>query len=253
MLALTYGPSWMVPDPAFKFDPDPAQARRVTGWMGNHRARRGKWSRWYREAGGSQQPSDFSRWVCDRLESGTLVLDVDCGRGADTIALAARTGRAVGVDYVARAIQTARDHAPSGSGASFEVLSVLDLRLALAHTARLAAEGAPANALYARLTLDALSGAGRHNLWLMARALLLGGGGYVFVEFRDGPGNPFQTEAPAPWYGLADTAIVREEISARGGTIEEDVVVAGDSASRPRRPALRRIVARWEPQPSGRM
>ena len=245
VLALTYGPLWEVPDPAFKFDPAPAHARRVTGWMGNFRARRGRWTRWHREAATVHQPSAFSTWVSDQLEPDTLVLDVGCGRGADTIALAGATGRATGVDYSSRAVAAAEDSAATvGSSASFAVVSVLDLRLAVAHTATVAtAEGS--KALYARLTLDALSPGGRQNLWWMARTLLLGGGGRAFLEFRDEPGNPFGSEAPAPWYGLVDATSVREEIAARGGFIEHEEVVPGDRVSRPRRPALRRVVARW--------
>jgi len=242
LLALTYGPSWEVPDPAFKFERSQSHARRVQGWTGNQVVGRGKWSRWYQAQARRQQPSDFSRWVGGRLEPGTLVVDIGCGRGVDTMWLADRTGRAVGIDYATQAVDAAREHAQRHSTASFVVFSIMDLRIALAKTASLAAEGS-AKALYARLTLDALSDGGRHNLWSMARTLLLGGGGYAFLEFRDEPGDPFEA-SDTPWGRVLDPQIVRNEIAARGGTVEEEHVVVSPSNSRAR-PALRRVVARW--------
>lgn len=246
LLELTYGPTWRVPNPTFKFEADPTQARRITGWMTSHRVWWGRWDRWHRDAARAQSPgpSSFAEWVADRLEPETVVLDVGCGRGQDTMLFAQQCRRAVGLDFADQVIESARLAATaSGSTAIFHPASVYDLRVALGHACALATEKG-AKVLYARLTLDALAPRGRRNLWLMARTLLHGGG-RAFLEFRDGPGRPPGALATAPWFERVNADLVRHEIAARGGVVEIDQTLPGDTTTTPRTAALRRLVAHW--------
>lgn len=244
---MTYGSSWRVPDPAFEFELPADFRRQIAGWMGNHLARPGRWRRWHRElAGGVADagPSSFAGWVAPRLDSGTLVLDVCCGQGSDTIALARRTGRAIGLDYADEALQSARRNAAAlGSSAIFHDCTLYDLRATLGRTLEAAAQPGP-KALYGRLALDALGDSGRRNVLLAARTLLRGGGrSYFAVRVRRG--NPFETMPRAPWAGVVPAAALREEITAHGGTVEVDQTAAGPIPLDGRRTRLGRLVVRW--------
>lgn len=250
VLACTYGPRWRTPDPAFRFEMSEDYERRMHGWMGNHVARPGRWRRWYREGPGStESPSDFASWVVERLAPGTSVLDVCCGAGADTLALARHTGHAVGVDFATEALEAAVTAAsgPSTAGPAPEVefhdVTVYDLRALLARTLGVAVRPGP-KALYSRLGIDALGDSGRANLLLACRTLLRGGGRSYF-EVRLRRGNPFPRARRAPWNAVVDVDLLLDEIAARGGTIEEQETVPGPEPERGASTSLLRLVARW--------
>lgn len=247
VLALTYGESWRVPDPAFRFEVPPDHARRMSGVMGNHLARPGRWRRWYREDPEVvDSVSDFGRWVSDQLDVGTQVLDLGCGTGADTVALASRTGCAWGLDYAAEALAVGRSRAAEvGAPAEFQHTTLYDLRAVLGQALGLTQASEAPPALYARLTLDALGPSGRTNLLLAARAMLRGRGGRAYFEVRTRPGNPFAQRRRAPWAGVVDVEELRADLTARGGTVVHLESVPGPSPQWGAATELSRLVVQW--------
>lgn len=240
VLALTYGPSWRTPDPAFRFEMDREYQRRMHGWMGNHLARPGRWRRWHREnESADAEPSDFAVWVADRLRPGTTVLDVCCGTGADTTFLAEHTGSAVGLDFATEAVVAAS----RAGDATFHDVTVYDLRALLARTLTTAQRPGP-KALYCRLGLDALGDSGRSNLLLACRTLLLGGGRSYF-EVRARRGNPFRRNRRAPWNAVVDLDALLLDLHDRGGVVVEQETVPGPEPVWGAPTDLVRLVAQW--------
>jgi len=250
VLELTYGPTWRVPDPAFSFRPRAAHLRRTRGWLGMQQWRLGPWMRWYEGEEANQEspavppePSAFAAWVAPQLPSSALVVDAGCGRGRDTRALAARTGHAFGFDYVSEVIDAAQAQAEAlGSDAQFEWLNLYDLRQTLATAVAL--RMLPQQpALYVRNTLNALQSMGRHNLWLMARVMLRGGG-LAFVEFFTDERGAGGRSGDPPWRGPLKSALVRREITDRGGVILVDEA-GSEPDPRDATGSLHRIIAQW--------
>lgn len=246
LLALTYGASWTVPDPAFRFEDHPVEGRRGIGWMPNDRKGWLKSARWYRENREhlSDEPSAFATWTCAQLDPGTLVLDLGCGRGADTVLFAREHGRAVGVDFVEQALEDAtalaREH---DVPATFRQTYLRDLRRAVGLAALVATEPGP-RALYGRLLLDCLDAAARDNVWSMARTLLRGGG-RAYLEFQAGRGNIYEGASAVPWFEVIDPDLLSAEVAARGGTVEDEHAVPAPPGSLASVPSTRRMVVRW--------
>ena len=66
-LAATYGPHWLVPDPAFHFETPRSTHRRLNGWFRGTRVHREEWDRqWstaHRRRTPKVRPSRFAAWV----------------------------------------------------------------------------------------------------------------------------------------------------------------------------------------------
>ncbi|MGA8210871.1 MAG: class I SAM-dependent methyltransferase, partial [Nocardioidaceae bacterium] len=70
VLAFTYGPDWRVPDPAFHFDHDPVDVRRMDAWFRASRRRFRFWQDFYKSPAARRVPtgpSRFAEWVDARL------------------------------------------------------------------------------------------------------------------------------------------------------------------------------------------
>lgn len=112
------------------------------------------------------------------------VVDVGCGNGTQSRALARVFGPVVGVDFSPHAIERARSESGGAAGTDFRVLDAT----APGAFDHLAAELGPAN-VFVRGVLHVLDARGRRRL---ARNLLrlTAGGGRVFLaetDFKDGP------------------------------------------------------------------
>ena len=247
LLALTYGESWRVPDPAFKFATPPSTQRRLAGWMRGERAHLRFWDRFY---GGSdvldapRGPSPFAEWVAERLPSGGRVAEFGAGAGRDAIFFAREGHDVVGHDYCGTALRLARAHAEeAGVTMRFVRLNLYETRELLTH-AGLRSHRGPTTALYARLLLDALRDDGRRHVWTYAK-MVLRGGGRLYLEFRT-PDRPNRRQPGG--YGptrVLEPQMVVAEIEAAGGVVEHCDVARGRGGLRNDDPALCRLVVRW--------
>ena len=71
VLAFTYGPNWRVPDPAFHFDHDPVDVRRMDAWFRAPRRRLRFWHDFYKSPDAARvpkEPSPFAPWAQQRLD-----------------------------------------------------------------------------------------------------------------------------------------------------------------------------------------
>jgi SAM-dependent methyltransferase len=228
LLALTYGPDWRVPDPAFSFDYAPSMRLRAEGWFGTWRRQKDRWRRATR-GHPATEPSPFARYVDERLADGTTVVDVGCGTGGDALWLARDGRRVIGVDFVEGALNRARRRAQETGVASarFEELNLYELRKVIVKGARIAL-AEPDVALYARSVPEALWPEGRTNLWLLGK-VLLGGGGLLHTEFptllrADGSTQ----KVPGPIGRGLDPDEVVAEVAARGGRVVDREVLDVD-------------------------
>ncbi|HEX6248967.1 MAG TPA: methyltransferase domain-containing protein [Nocardioidaceae bacterium] len=238
LLAATYGPGWRVPDPSFKFHVPPSMGRRAEGWLGWSRLDNRRWRVAVASHLDRGDPSDFARDVETRLAPRSSVLEVGSGAGADALWLAAQGHSVAAIDYLPGAVERNNERAAElGVDARFELVSLYDLRQVMVRAAHLAAEPRPA--IYARSVLEALHPVGRHNLWLLARTAL-GGGGSLFLEFRtDRSGDGSPQRARKPWLRTFSPELVAAEIVARGGTVTQQELVTDERGQHCR------MVATW--------
>ena len=243
-LVATYGPSWRVPDPAYKFLTPMTTTRRLSGWFRGTRVNRESWDRIYsRPDTLPDEPSPFARWV--RREEGGVpqrVVDLGCGRGGDAIWFGRRGSRVLGFDYVSRAYAAAADRAHAERlPVEFRPLNLCELRSTLAESARVAREPGQ-KALVARHLADATDRVGRAHLW-RAASMMLCGGGRLYLEFLVRRGE----EKFAGSHHLRTLSMrqVVAEVEAAGGTVVRRQArnVPGTGVDRPRR--IGRLVVEW--------
>jgi SAM-dependent methyltransferase len=197
-LSATYGPSWRVPDPAYKFETPRSTHRRLNGWFRGTRVRREAWDRTYSrlpDRPPAVVPTSFARWVC-RSERGVpaRVVDIGCGTGVDDLWLARRGASVVGLDYAIRGSEPVASLAHAeGTDLEFRSTNLCELRSVLAEGARLAREPGR-TVVTARHVADATDRVGRRNLWRLCEMALAGDGGRLYLEFlvsRRHAGDPF--------------------------------------------------------------
>ena len=194
MLAAIYGPGWRTPDPAFRFTTPPPARRRYETWLGNLDGDRENWEDHHRallrgEAGSGEaghreghSPSalekepDWSRpsalaqeWAAG-LPTGSRILELGCGLGADARYFAGQGHHVLAVDYSRPAIQNL--HTPPGAGSLRGQRVNLNSLRETAPLAKLASQGGGPLHVYARLLLNSLSGQGRENTLALIGHLL---------------------------------------------------------------------------------
>ncbi len=245
-LSATYGPSWRVPDPAYKFETPVSTHRRLNGWFRGTRVRREAWDRTYSRAVRSTadlEPSPFARWVV-RAEKGApaRVVDVGCGRAVDDLWLARQGSSVVGLDYALRGAEAVAELA-SGEDVDLELrpMNLCELRSVLAESARLARTPGP-RVVTVRHVAEATDRVGRAHLW-RACEMLLRDGGRLYLEVLVGPGD----DGFAREQHLRPLALSRVvgELQARGATVRsrrQSRVSGPDHRSGHR---IGRLVAEW--------
>jgi hypothetical protein len=250
LLVATYGESWRVPDPSFKYETPRWLARRFGGWFGGLKTQRKHWDAFYGYGapGVPRKPSPFARWVARSYPSDRPIVDLGAGNGRDAIFFALRRGRRVtALDYSLHAVGITRRRARRrGASLSAAPLNLYDLREVLSFGLRLSRTPAPVD-LYARFTMHALDHVGRRNVLRLA-SMALRRGGLLFLEFRTGQ----DAQRPHVFgehrrYYLAPATVVKQ-IEAAGGRVVAQEQGTGLAPLKGEDPYVCRIVASWSDQ-----
>jgi hypothetical protein len=153
---------------------------------------RREWEVYWRDnpPGDHEERSDFRDWVIAQLADGTAVIDLGTGRGDDAMALAEVGHRVWALDYAREAFRDVfahprRDELP----VSIHKVNFYDTRDVLSLGALISRKAVRPRAVYARHFLDALPPDARENAWQLA-AMVLRGGGRMYVEFDEVPRTP---------------------------------------------------------------
>ena len=186
LLEATYGPSWRVPDPAFRFETPPRTVRALDDWFRGTQPGIRYWARRARFRPGPAfgKPSVLARRAAAAAtELGAEVLDIGAGRGADSLWLAEQGLAVRAYDYVPRALDHVRDRAQA-RGLDLEVrhLNLTEWRSVLAEGALLAHQPRP-RVVLARHVLDATSAPGRESFARLC-SMALREGGMVLADLH---------------------------------------------------------------------
>ncbi len=252
VLAFTYGPEWRVPDPAFHFDHDPVDVRRMDGWFRSARRRLRFWGDFYKSPDAARVPD---RAVAVRpvgapvgrssvARDQTHVLDVGAGTGRDATYFAQQGHEVEAMEYTSLGMKrTRKQRKERGVKVANRWLNLEDLRSVLLSGARYAHTPGTRD-VYARGLLDTLGPTGRDNFWRFA-SMVQRRGGETFVEFRTPRSRrekkffgPHQRTFVAP-----DQAV--REIESHGGRVVHretgrDLAPLGNE-----NPHICRLVVRW--------
>ncbi|NUR08775.1 MAG: class I SAM-dependent methyltransferase [Nocardioidaceae bacterium] len=250
VLAFTYGPSWRVPDPAFHFDHDPADVRRMDAWFRAARRRHRMWQDFYKSPASAkvpEEPSRFAIWVQERFAASDAtvnILDVGAGTGRDAAYFAARGHRVIAQDFTAVGLRQRQDQRRElGLTIHQRPLNLEDLRSVLTNGARFSHRPG-VRQIYARGLLDALGDSGRANLWLYA-SMVQRRGGETFLEFRTPAARREQKFFGPHPRTFVDPDVAEREIEARGGTVVHREVGRGLAPLGFEDPKICRMVVRW--------
>ena len=225
MLEANYGPGWKVPDPSYRFDIPKDTSDRFWGWFSDYGMDRTMWEDHYRydvvgdRVALGSRPSAYARWLHDRLEPGTPIVELGSGRGHDALWLAEQGHRVEAVDYVRWPTTAAAAHAAELQlPASFRTLNLYDLRRVIALGAELAARREP-TVVYARELLSTIWDSGRPTLFRLL-AMILRTGGQAHLDL------PGRTLMPVPgtgvpWHRETPLETIAEELARAGLRIEE--------------------------------
>ncbi|HWI43962.1 MAG TPA: hypothetical protein VNS81_10095 [Nocardioides sp.] len=238
LLEAMYGPSWKVPDPAFKFETPQPVVHRFNDWFRGCAVWRLGWERELVGRGGKAPkgaPSELARIVADEASSESTVLDVGTGNGRDALWLARQGRRTVAYDYVPRAARgAARVAARRELPFELRALNLTEWRSVFGEGARIAREPG-ARTLLAHHVFDATNRVGRDSLARFA-SMALRGGGRLYADVWTGEGEADFGLHPLPLERLV------EVVERHGG-----VVVSAErlepGADRPA--GIGRLVAEW--------
>ncbi len=257
VLEFTYGPDWRVPDPAFHFDHDPVDVRRMDAWFRAPRRRVRFWQDFYKSPAASRVPrtaSPFARWVqqwlvdhaAERPSRRATILDVGAGTGRDSAYFAARGHRVFAYDFTGRGMRhTERLRRRKQLTVATRQLNLEDLRSVLLTGTRLAHQRG-LRQVYARGLLDTLGPSGRDNLWRFA-SMVQRRGGETFVEFRTplSRGEPTFFGPHQRTYVDPDDAV--REIESYGGHVVHRETGRNLAPLGEEDPHICRLVVRWRP------
>jgi hypothetical protein len=158
MLAAIYGPTWRVPNPAFRFLTPPAAARRFFWWFNHFDVDRENWEDRHRALMNASPPpaiSDFAIYTETQLSAGGTVIDLGCGLGTDSHHFADRGHGVIAADYSRPALLHGMSRPTGSVTPSFHHVNFNMVR----HTARLRALVAKSpgpHYIYARRLFNAL-------------------------------------------------------------------------------------------------
>ncbi|MGH3504755.1 MAG: class I SAM-dependent methyltransferase [Nocardioidaceae bacterium] len=242
LLEATYGPTWRVPDPSFRFDTPRATRRLLTGLMRGDRRHERYWGEFYtvRRDRVPHAPSAFARWVAEREVTPGPLLDLGSGTGRDTLWFSEQGFESTGYDYSREGLEYAAQLAAAQAlDLRFRRLNLYDLRHVLALGAEVAQDVGP-SVVYARFLVDALEDEGRINLWRISRAALRATLGRLYLEFRT------EDEFGEHFRRFVQPEQVMGELESYGFTIEHCENQHGLAVHKHEDPRVCRIVAKME-------
>ena len=247
VLAVTYGPSWRVPDPSFEFHPSRATARHMNGWLRNNRKHLRHWGDFYRSRTSDRvptTPSPFATWVAGQLEPRQHVLDVGSGNGRDSAYFAGQGHRVTALDGTQRARRLTRRLAAQKSvRVRPQELNLNDLFSTLTSGARFAHLEAPPH-IYARFLLDAVESDARENFFRWAQ-MIQRRGGMTFLEFRTWRGTLRANAFPFHYRTMLHPSRVVAEIERYGGSVVHSETGVGLAPFESENPRICRLIVRW--------
>jgi len=193
-LSVTYGPSWRVPDPAYKFETPRSTTRRLSGWFRGIRTSRKDWDRAYAtgsfDRGGG--PSDFVRWIAGQEPDPGSFVDVGCGRGRDLAAMVQWRGvPALGLDIHERSFRRQAAQHAENAAVRFWTFNLLERRHHGAVAAYTGLALPARRVVAARHLVDSIAADGEPTARLaeLGAALGQGGSGRLYAEFLTGWGH----------------------------------------------------------------
>jgi hypothetical protein len=220
-LTATYGPTWRVPDPAYKFTTPASTIELFNGWFRGMRTGRAGWHAYHkRTAHQGRSVSSVAREAAERHPDLATYVDIGCGRGTDVAWFADRGVRAVGLDFQPYAYEAEARRRADDPKVTFQLFNLLELRHVLAVSAWVARMPGP-RAVGCVHVVERLGRRGRLNLLRAARMMLAGTTGELHLQFlsekgRDGYAR--RTGARKP----LDPAVVAAEVAESGGRILEE-------------------------------
>jgi SAM-dependent methyltransferase len=233
LLEVTYGSSWRVPDPAFKYEHPRSLSRHMDGYWRGARNQLRAWGTFYTGPKAKRvpaRPSLFARWVNEYVDDDFDIVDVGSGTGRDAVWFARQGHHVVALDYIHQARKRIRRLAARKRvDVEVRALNLYDARSTLLTGARLAHDPKPRH-VYARMLLDGISPAGRSEFYRFAD-MVTRRGGLTLVEFKA--------------HGRTSPKTVLQEIAERGGTVEHQQVGHGLAPYGKRNPVMCRLVVRW--------
>jgi hypothetical protein len=246
-LEFTYGPDWLVPDPAFHFDHPPANVRTMSHWFRGTRNRLPHWQEFYKGAHLRipAGPSSFASWAAERMEPDSPIVELGSGTGRDAIWFAQQGHHTIGSDFcgAARTVANAATR-EAGVQVSYRGINLESLHSSLVTAARFA-HAPRARHIYARGLIDALAPTGRVGLW---RFCSIAGrpGGLTFLEFRTNAARYQRKFFPRHLRTFAVPAEIIAEIESHGGTVVERVQGRGLARLGRENPTICRLVVSWK-------
>lgn len=242
LLEATYGPSWRVPDPAFKFETPREVEQRLSGWFRGTAYGRLEWERRYgrkHHRMPKKGPSELAVEAFEFVGQGGRVLDVGAGYATDSLWLARQGAMVLAYDFVPKTMLKAMTIAQEeGHHLQARKFNLTELRQVLSEGARVARLPGR-KAMLARHIADTTGVAGRQSLARFA-SMTLRGGGRMYVEVWTGKGT-----APRLLHkvDLDELAGLLEEYGARIVSMTE--TLPGDGPGQERY-SMGRLVAEWE-------